>query len=94
MAFEAGHLAKMLDMDPVIRHIGRTKDSLTQWENPKVIGVPSCAHLKLNVRLLEIVTEWWLPKTSGPSAINIACLRKEAFQGSRICGVSCFAKRN
>ena len=72
-------LAEMLDADVVMRQIGRNKGCLTMWDDPTVVGLANCGHLKLNLKLMEITTDWFLPQSQGPQAIPIDAIRKQAW---------------
>ena len=74
-------LSELLDADPVMRNLGRSAGCLTQWTDKKTTGLPSCVHIRMNMRLLEILMDWFLPETLGPQSIPVGRLRKEACFG-------------
>ena len=70
-------LAKLLDEDAFCRRLGRETKQLSQWGTKESVGVPSCQHLVLNVRVLLVIGEWWIPQVDAPKPIPIDTMRKE-----------------
>ena len=74
---EVGSLGQLLEEDRVMRDIARRENALTQWPCSKTVGIPSCAALGCNLRLLIRVLDWWAINQSNPKPVPVVVLRME-----------------
>ena len=72
-------LASMWENNNNIRRRARETGSLTTWESPKVVGIPSNKAMTYNREVLETLATWWTAKVDLPQAVPIDTLRKEAW---------------
>lgn len=72
-------LASMWENNNNIRRRARETGSLTTWESPKVVGIPSTKAMTYNREVLETLATWWTAKVDLPQAVPIDTLRKEAW---------------
>ena len=73
-------LAALWEMEPSIRVASRESSCLTKWASTRVIGVASTGAMSLNIKVLELLAEWWAKKVDMPQAIPIDKLRAEVGQ--------------
>ena len=77
-----GALATALEANQWVR--ARLRDQgqshITRWPNLKTVGIPSVAAMSCNAAVLQMLAEWWCPSQSGPKAIPVDVLRREARQ--------------
>ena len=71
-------LAARFDDDTGMRNLMRQEGRLTRWMDEKCMGVPSCKHLALNQKPVEIVFRWWIEQTTVPKSPPIDPIRQEA----------------
>lgn len=70
-------LADTLESDVRIREMARVNGQLTSWASDNLKGQPYVKNMLLNVRLLEIVGEYWCSKNPTPKLIPVPFLRKQ-----------------
>ena len=70
-------LADTLESDVRIREMARANGQLTSWVSANLKGQPYVKNMLLNVRLLEIVGEYWCNQHSTPKLIPVPFLRKQ-----------------
>ena len=73
-------LAALWEMEPSIRVAARENGCLTKWANARLIGVASTGALSINIKVLELLAEWWAKQVDMPQAIPIDKLRAEVGQ--------------
>ena len=74
---EVGSLGQVLEEDGAIRDVGWRLNRLCQWPCNKTVGIPSCAALGCNLRLLVLVLDWWAINQTNPKPIPVEILRNE-----------------
>ena len=72
-------LCDLWEQEISIRALARESACLTRWSNSRVTGVPSTGAMALNIKALEIMSEWWASKHTEPQAVPIDPLRTEAW---------------
>lgn len=70
----------MLERDTRMRENIRTFGQLTVWASENLVTQPYVKNMVLNVRLLEIVAEYWCNEKDTPAILPIPLLRREALQ--------------
>ena len=70
-------LASLWELDSGMRASARERGCITAWANARVIGVPSCGAMSLNIKALEITAEWWASQVTEPQAVPIDSIRNE-----------------
>ena len=77
-------LSDLWERDLHIREMARSGSSLTRWANNRVVGVASTGAMALNIKVLEILAEWWACQCVLPQAVPINVIRKEASAGKHV----------
>ena len=75
---EEGSLAGLFEGEITIRRRAREKGFITRWPTVEATGVPSVKAMGCNVRLLEVIAEWWCPSTQHCCTVPIQLMRREA----------------
>ena len=73
-------LAALWEMEPSIRVASCESACLTKWANTRLIGVASTGAMSLNIKVLELLAEWWAKQVDMPQAIPIDKLRDQVGQ--------------
>ena len=73
----AGSLASLLEGEVTLRRRARDKGVITRWPSLQTTGIPSVKAMGLNVKILEIVGEWWAPTQPAPCFVPIQLMRRE-----------------
>jgi len=77
-------LAQMLERDTRMRENMRTFGQLTVWASENLVTQPYVKNMVLNVRLLEIVAEYWCNEKDSPTILPIPLLRREALVSNKL----------
>lgn len=72
-------LSDLWEKEISIRALAHETASLTRWASQRVTGVPSTGAMALNIKALEIMTEWWASKNAEPQSVPIDPIRLEAW---------------
>ena len=72
-------LCDLWEQEVSIRAMARESACLTRWATPRVTGLASTGAMALNIKALEIMTEWWAGQKTEPQAVPIEPIRTEAW---------------
>ncbi|CAL1156972.1 unnamed protein product, partial [Cladocopium goreaui] len=79
-------LAALWEMEPSIRVASCESACLTKWANTRLIGVASTGAMSLNIKVLELLAEWWAKQVDMPQAIPIDKLRDQVVEWRTLMG--------
>ena len=74
---EKGSLAALLEQEITVRRRAREKGWISRWPSVQATGVPSVKAMGCNVRILEVIAEWWCPTQATCQCIPIDLMRRE-----------------